>query len=259
MYALVALGLCVLVAWTIACLIRRRKFLEASGPGRRSRLTVLHVMLPLLCALLVGGLAGFLLPKGLPYSLIAGAAGSVAMIAASLVAGSHGIPLGLGRGMGLSARHWLYDTARGVLGYLAVLPVCLGVLEVTTRIMMLWGFKPAPHRLLEILRQPGAHWGSVAMAIILAVVLAPLTEEIFYRGLIQTALRRHLKAWPAIMLTAVLFAAMHLDMPNSVPAMLVFGMALGYQYERTGRLWASIVMHLLFNAVFVTATMTAGV
>ncbi|MCE5326119.1 MAG: CPBP family intramembrane metalloprotease [Planctomycetaceae bacterium] len=256
MYTLVALGLCVLIAWIIACLIRRRKFVEAAGPGRRSRLNVLHIILPMLCTFAATGVASYFLPHVPPYSLITMAIGTVMLMAASLVAGAYGFPLGLSRGMGLSGRHWLYDSVRGVLGYLGILPVCMAAIEITTRLMTAWGYHSPEHPLLEILRNPDASRLSCTLAVVTAVILAPLTEEIFYRGLLQTALRRQFRPWPAIVLTALLFSFMHIGAPSSVPAILVFGMALGYQYERTGRLWAPVVMHVIFNAVFVTLTIT---
>lgn len=92
---------------------------------------------------------------------------------------------------------------------------------------------------------------------ILVVFVAPLMEEVMYRGLLQTALIRLFRSsgrsrgrWPAIILTSVTFAAMHIRAvpPHGLPALFAFSVALGWAYEKTGRLIACVTMHVLFNA-----------
>ncbi len=83
---------------------------------------------------------------------------------------------------------------------------------------------------------------------ILVVVMAPLVEEIFYRGLLMGALRDRLPDTASIVLSGVIFAAVHFQ-PLQFPGLLVFGLILGYlrvRYDRLGPAWAA---HLAFNAV----------
>jgi membrane protease YdiL (CAAX protease family) len=53
-----------------------------------------------------------------------------------------------------------------------------------------------------------------------------------------------------VCVVAAFFAVMHWDAtaPHAVPALFVLGLGLGGIYEKTGRLTAPIVMHMLFNA-----------
>ncbi|MCC6675945.1 MAG: CPBP family intramembrane metalloprotease [Phycisphaerales bacterium] len=89
-------------------------------------------------------------------------------------------------------------------------------------------------------------WGMAAGA----VVGAPIIEEIMYRVFLQTALlglwRR---AWPAVITTAVLFAAVHIGVAetHALPVLLVLGLAIGVAYERTRSPVVPIVMHAAFN------------
>lgn len=54
-------------------------------------------------------------------------------------------------------------------------------------------------------------------------------------------------SWVAIGLTSVVFASVH---PLwTAPIIFVLSLCLGYTYERTGNLWATITMHALFNGV----------
>lgn len=93
-----------------------------------------------------------------------------------------------------------------------------------------------------------------------AVVMAPLVEEVAFRGLLQTSilgLFMHASArnpparmWTAIVLTALLFAAMHTgSVPwQMLPGLFLFGVVLGWTYERTGSLWTGIGLHACYNA-----------
>ena len=53
--------------------------------------------------------------------------------------------------------------------------------------------------------------------------------------------------WMAVILTSVLFALVH--QLWTAPAIFVLSVGMGYAYERTGSLWASITMHFLFNGI----------
>lgn len=86
----------------------------------------------------------------------------------------------------------------------------------------------------------------------LAVVGAPVYEEILYRGFVQSAFL-HLtgKAWTSILLASGVFAAMHIPgtgMPwYAIATIFVLGVTMGLAYERTKRIGVPIVMHVLFN------------
>ena len=90
------------------------------------------------------------------------------------------------------------------------------------------------------------------------VIIAPIAEEIFFRGVVFNAWLREYGAWVAILGSAALFATIHADPSNgdtliaSIARVLpIFGLGLGlaYVYWRTGSLLASIGLHMGFNAV----------
>ena len=88
----------------------------------------------------------------------------------------------------------------------------------------------------------------IVLMFILVVVMAPLVEEIFYRGLLMGALRRRMPDNAAIAFSGLLFAAAHFQ-PLQFPGLFVFGLILGYlrvKYDRLGPSWAA---HLAFNGV----------
>jgi membrane protease YdiL (CAAX protease family) len=89
------------------------------------------------------------------------------------------------------------------------------------------------------------------MIVFLAVVIAPLLEEMLFRGFVQTTLRSFINirnsAWAAIAISSVFFATMHAD-PGHWPALFVLGVCLGYSYEKSGSLLRPIFIHSFFNA-----------
>jgi len=91
-----------------------------------------------------------------------------------------------------------------------------------------------------------------AHLVVMAVVAAPVVEEIFFRGIALPAAARHLRPMPAACLVSLLFAVMHFHIPSIVP-LFVIAMSFSLAYLRTGSLMVPIVMHAIFNCVSITA------
>lgn len=88
------------------------------------------------------------------------------------------------------------------------------------------------------------------VVITLAVIGAPLVEELFFRGLLQGAFTRRVGAVPALFITAIIFSFAHVlnEGPLAPIALFPLALVLGYLRYRTGRLAAGMVAHALFNA-----------
>jgi membrane protease YdiL (CAAX protease family) len=92
----------------------------------------------------------------------------------------------------------------------------------------------------------------VALFVILAVVLAPLFEEIFFRGFLFRGFSSSW-GWPAgLLISAGVFGIAHAQLDVFVP-LFTLGLMLAWVYKRTGSLWTSISLHALFNAISVLA------
>jgi membrane protease YdiL (CAAX protease family) len=82
------------------------------------------------------------------------------------------------------------------------------------------------------------------------VILGPIAEEIFFRGVVFNAwLREGGRKW-AYLGSATLFAAIHLSLLLLLP-IFILGLALAWVYERTGNLLAPIAMHATVNGISV--------
>ena len=95
--------------------------------------------------------------------------------------------------------------------------------------------------------------GALTRLVLIAVVtvIAPLAEEVIFRGYIFRALRNRLDVWPAAITAGALFAAAHLGwVPIAfiVPT-IAFGIGMCLLYHWTGSLYPGIAVHAFINAI----------
>jgi len=93
---------------------------------------------------------------------------------------------------------------------------------------------------------PG-HDAAFAANLVLFVAIAPCVEEILFRGLGQSLLRRF-GSLPAIVLVGLFFGVWH-GLLIALLVLVPFGWGLAYLRERTDSIYPGIAVHALFNAV----------
>jgi membrane protease YdiL (CAAX protease family) len=266
MNTLCGIGICVFLIWLARTAIEPTKVKLSRTPGRRNHLTPVHIVILFLIWQLVPVLILKVSGENVEclsdqFMITTGMISQVVVVFTGLVMAGYCFAGGAVNGMGFTRRRWINDSVRSVIGLLAILPVCMILLTVTTWCLHYFSPDPeilAPHRYLKIVTSPETTTFWRTMVILAAVVLAPLAEEIFFRGLMQSMFRRYLlKPWMAIIITSIFFSAMHFADPKSLPALFALSLALGYNYERTGRLYCPILIHMLFNAVMITNALTA--
>ena len=84
------------------------------------------------------------------------------------------------------------------------------------------------------------------------VIVAPLAEEIFFRGFVFSGLVRPIGLFGAMAVSGLLFATFHVTDAGSallVPPFAVIGFGFAWIYYKTGSLWMSIGTHFIFNLV----------
>lgn len=82
---------------------------------------------------------------------------------------------------------------------------------------------------------------------LLVVVIGPFFEELMFRGWIYGGLAKRWGHTAAMVISAALFAVIHGDAP-ALPALFVLGLIFAWVYRRSGSLWASILVHAMWNA-----------
>jgi membrane protease YdiL (CAAX protease family) len=268
----ISVGVLLLIARLVAVFGAKRPLLPARCPRRTNSLTPLHVVGGYLFWMLAGGgamhgalwlftgssdmaqLKELATPESVHAFLSGQLVGQLLGLAALLWIAKHSFNHGL-RGVGFSARHGMIDSLRSLVGTLEVLPICIGL--VSLMLLIVPGHYVKTPRLIELLPTISAGW-KVAI-VVSTVVLAPLCEELLFRGLLQSMLRRWASPAVTIAISSIVFGLVHVaDQPQNTPSLIVLGIVLGIAYERSGRLWTSIGIHALFNACFIGMTLWEG-
>lgn len=101
-------------------------------------------------------------------------------------------------------------------------------------------------KILQSSKDPGV----LALMTIAAVLVAPICEEIVFRGYLYGAAKRFAGPWVAGLCSSLVFTAAHGGLAGLLPLFL-FAVVLVILYEKTGSLWAPIATHFCFNAATV--------
>lgn len=83
-----------------------------------------------------------------------------------------------------------------------------------------------------------------------AVFVAPVCEEIVFRGYFYAAAKKFAGPWPAAICSALVFGAAHGNLAALLP-LFILALVLVVLYEKTGSLWAPISVHFCFNGATV--------
>lgn len=99
------------------------------------------------------------------------------------------------------------------------------------------------------------HAGAFAANVVLFAVIAPIVEELTFRGLGQSLLARTVGRWASVVVVGVAFGAAH-GLLEALTILVPFGIALAYVRDRTDSVYPCIVAHAAFNAVALVAAVT---
>lgn len=113
-----------------------------------------------------------------------------------------------------------------------------------------WIEEVRPQELVELLAA-GGHPIEMLVLMVLAVVLAPIAEEIIFRGCIYRFLKSKMTLLAAQIASGTIFALLHGNLLSFVPLIAV-GVLLARVYEKSGNLWVAIWFHAFFNAFTLT-------
>lgn len=161
-------------------------------------------------------------------------------------------------GMGVSAKSLAWGALAGLLAWPVVIASGVGFIYLHHRL----GYPPPEtnlaHPTLQKLVENKHDWWAWGLAG-LAIIGAPIVEELIYRGFVQSALLKFThRAWLSLLLSSGLFMAVHLvpmgsgagHVPWYAAAQVgVLGLCMGIAFERTKDIGVPITMHMLYNLV----------
>lgn len=108
----------------------------------------------------------------------------------------------------------------------------------------------------EYEKASNAFYGStIWLELIGSALITPLLEELLHRGVVYGRLRRMMPMWPAVFLSALVFAALHFNIVQFIYAFLL-GIVLALFVERTGYIYPAVIAHVVANGIAVIRTET---
>lgn len=142
---------------------------------------------------------------------------------------------------------WHAVVGHALLRWLAILPMLWFAGFVWQLTLRAGGYVPDIQQAIRLFIGIQSPWLRAGF-LLFAVVIAPIVEEVLFRGILLPLISRRLGPWAGLVLTSLGFAALHGD-PGSFVALVIFAVALALATIRTGSLWVPIAMHMIFNVV----------
>lgn len=134
------------------------------------------------------------------------------------------------------------------LPILLTIPAFLMLMLVVSQFLVdLFPLSRAEERMFEAMA------GTNLAATLAVCVLAPLLEEMLFRGIILRSFLRQYPVWPAIIGSAALFGLAHMNLYQFVAA-FALGMYCGWLYQRTRSLIPTIIVHASYNSIITLLT-----
>jgi hypothetical protein len=110
--------------------------------------------------------------------------------------------------------------------------------------------RAVPQSMMPSLSSQGTSGGAIFLYVFTLVVLAPVCEEIFFRGYLYPSFRNRMGMQAAMLLNGAFFSAVHFQLAGFLPRFLI-GYGLCYMYERNRTLIAPMIGHALYNGLLV--------
>ncbi len=138
---------------------------------------------------------------------------------------------------------------------LAILPPTWLLAGASQRLCERFGLPLAPQEMAQIFLESHSIATQAGIAL-MAIVVAPLFEELFFRGLAYPALKQRIGLVPALLTTSVVFASIHFHVPSLLP-LVALAIGLTLAYEATGNIVVPILIHGLFNTMTIVVMIKA--
>ena len=149
------------------------------------------------------------------------------------------------RSLGFSRKRVLRSIGVGFRAYVAVFPWIFLLLFLIVEAARQFGLKPPIEPIQELVFQEDRP-AVLALTVLLACLIGPVTEELLFRGVVYPVIRHRTSRLIAMLVSGGLFALVHTNLLGFLPIMLL-GCVLAYLYERTGSLASPLAVHILHN------------
>jgi membrane protease YdiL (CAAX protease family) len=141
--------------------------------------------------------------------------------------------------------------ASGVATFLVSLPLLLLTSKLSEVVLQAFSLPVERQSLIAMFANAESPWMLITL-IVLAIVMAPVTEELVFRGGLFRYCRTRMPRWASLLVPALLFASLHVNWVTleglaSFAPLAVLAIMFSLAYERTGHIGTPMVAHALFN------------
>jgi membrane protease YdiL (CAAX protease family) len=148
------------------------------------------------------------------------------------------------------------DLLTGAALYTAMIACVLPATAATELLMRSLGHEVSPQKIVEAFAKIEGLEARVFIAS-WTVLIAPIAEELLFRGVLLPLLLRHMKTLPAVALLSLGFALLHFDATAMLPLFIV-SICLSLAFIATRSLVVTIAMHALFNSLTTLVLLLTG-
>lgn len=155
---------------------------------------------------------------------------------------------------GMSSSKLREDAIIGIGILLGALPILLAATILFHVLLQLLGYQPSLQDVAFAMADERNPWMR-AYFVVLAIGLAPLFEELLFRGVLFPALARRYGWWASALVTSFSFAVIHGHLPSFV-TLFALSLVLSFAYIYTGSIMSPIAIHAVFNGLTTAILLT---
>ncbi len=140
------------------------------------------------------------------------------------------------------------EVMQGLIFGIIAVPVTLTIAYLTSlAITHFTGAPPPPQTIMQSIMLEQTPLPIAGAVLLISITFVPFAEEVLYRGILVSELKRSRGPFFAISVSSLFFGLLHLS-PVNTPSLCLLGVAFAALYLRSGSLLTSIAMHAAFNA-----------
>lgn len=137
----------------------------------------------------------------------------------------------------------------GVTAYIFILPILMAILVLSMLFLDRIGYKAPPQPVFDMFFEEKRS-GVIIFLTVFISALGPVTEEIFFRGFLYSAVKKRFGVIAGALLSGALFSVLHANIVGLI-SIMILGVLMAFLYEATGSLVTSITVHILHNSIIV--------
>ncbi len=148
--------------------------------------------------------------------------------------------------LGITLHNWGQNVVEGIKKYLLALPFLILSGFLTNYICGVFGATPKQQEITKKIAEETSFQVLILM-VVFGALIAPVIEELLFRGFLQTTLYKYLGRWKSIVISSFLFSAVHLNV-YVILQIFILGLFLGYAFDKTRSLITTITIHAIHNS-----------